>query len=77
MTGWGKDNGAMVDLYHKESDPSIKRELIQGMFIQQNAKGLIQLAREEKDPDLKKRIVSQLALIHSKESTEYMMEILK
>jgi hypothetical protein len=77
MTGGGHDGNALVELYRKESDPSIKRDLIQGLFLQQNARGLIQLAREEKDPDLKRRIVSQLALIHSKESTEYMMEILK
>jgi len=77
MTGGGRDPNALMDLYRNESDASIKREIIQGLFIQQNAKGLIQLARQEKDPDLKKRIVSQLALIHSKESTEYMLEILK
>jgi hypothetical protein len=77
MTGWGRDPNALVDLYGHESDASIKRELIQSLFLQQNAKGLIQIARTEKDPELKKHIVSQLALIHSKESSEYMMEILK
>lgn len=77
LTGWGKDNGAMVGLYDKESDPATKRELIQGMFLQQNAKGLVELARREKNPELKKDIVQQLSLMHSKEATDYMMELLK
>ncbi len=77
LTGWGKDSGAMADLYRNEPDPAVKRELIQGMFLQQNAKGLVELARRETNPDLKRDIVQQLSLIHSKEATDYMMEILK
>jgi hypothetical protein len=45
--------------------------------MQQNAKGLVDLARSETNPEMKKAIVSKLALIHSKESTDYMLEILK
>lgn len=77
LTGWGKDSGALIDMYRKESDDSIKRELIKGMFLQQNAKGLVELARSEKNPELKRDIVSQLALIQSKDATDYMLEILK
>ncbi len=77
LTGWGKDSGEMTSLYRNESDPSIKHEIVQAMFIQQNAKGLIELARQEKNAELKREIIQQLSLIHSKEATDYMMEILK
>ena len=77
LTGSGNDSGALLSLYRAESDESVKRELIRGMFLQQNAKSLVELARAEKNPELKREIVQQLSLIHSKEATDYLMEILK
>lgn len=77
LTGWGKDSGEMANLYRSETDGGLKRALVNGMFLQGNAKGLVEIARQEKDPELKREIVSKLALMHSKESTDYMMEILK
>jgi tetratricopeptide (TPR) repeat protein len=66
----------LANMYRTETDSSIKRELIKGLFLQQNAHALIELSRQEKDPELKREIVSQLSLIHSKEATDYFMEIL-
>ena len=77
LTGSGNDSGALLSLYRAESDESVKRELIRGMFLQQNAKSLIELARVEKNPELKREIVQQLSLIHSKDVTDYLLEILK
>jgi HEAT repeat protein len=77
LTGWGKDSGEMANLYRSETDPQLKREVINGLFLEGNAKVLVELARQEKDPELKRDMISHLALIHSKESTDYMMEILK
>jgi len=37
---------------------------------------LIELARAEKDPGLKQSLVQQLSVMHSKEATDYMLEIL-
>jgi hypothetical protein len=67
----------MANLYRSETDPQLKREVINGLFLEGNAKVLVELARQEKDPELKRDMISHLALIHSKESTDYMMEILK
>ena len=47
------------------------------LFIQQNGKAIVQLARSEKDPHMKQEIVQKMALIHSKETTDYMLEVLK
>ncbi len=67
---------ALIAMYGSESDPSIKREIINALFIQQDAKPLIELARKEQDPALKRELVSRLAHMKSKEATDYMMEIL-
>ena len=77
LTGWGKDSGVVVDLYRRESDETVKRELIRSLFLQNNAKGLVELARQEKNPELRRDIVQQLSLMHSKEATDYMLELLK
>jgi hypothetical protein len=36
----------------------------------------VALARSEKDPAARKKIVSQLAVMHNKEATDYMLELL-
>ena len=49
---------------------------VNALFLQQDPKPLIELARKETDPGLKKDIVSRLSMMKSKEATDYMMEIL-
>jgi DNA helicase TIP49 (TBP-interacting protein) len=44
--------------------------------MQGNTKSLIQIARQEKDMSLKRDAVQKLSLMHSKESTGFMMELL-
>jgi DNA helicase TIP49 (TBP-interacting protein) len=44
--------------------------------LQGNTKSLIQIARQEKDMSLKRDAVQKLSLMHSKESTDFMMELL-
>ncbi len=73
-------NGAgdvLVSIYHADQDSTVRDAILNALFIQQNGKALVDLARNEHDPEMKKRIISKLALIHSKESTDYMLEILK
>ncbi len=77
LTTRGGEGGTLAALYRSESDTAIKRELIRGLFLQQNARALVDLARQESNPELKREIVQQLSLIHSKDATDYLMEILK
>lgn len=63
-------------IYASDSDKGVKREALKAMFIQQDAKGLIEIARKETDPELKQYAIKRLSLIPSKETTEFMMEIL-
>jgi len=71
----GKTADALAGFY-ASGDEGVKKAVIQGLFIQGNAKKLIELARAETNPALKKQIVQQLSVMGSKDSTEYMMEIL-
>jgi HEAT repeat protein len=74
------DNGrgdVLVSIYHSDQDRTIREAILNALFIQQNGKALVDLARNEQDPQMKKEIISKLAMVHSKESTDYMLEILK
>lgn len=73
----GKQTGdALVALYAADKDPGVRQEVLQAFFLQGNAKALIEVARKETDPALRKRAVEKLSLIGSKESTDFLLEIL-
>ncbi len=72
------DSGkALQEIYSKETDHSVKAEVLNAYFLQGNAKALVAIARAEKDPELKKTAVSKLSLMNSKEGTDYLMELLQ
>jgi hypothetical protein len=72
------DSGkALQEIYGKETDHTLKEEVLNAYFLQGNAKALVAIARSEKDPELKKTAVSKLTLMHSKEGTDYLMELLQ
>ena len=68
---------ALVSIYKSDIQMETRRAVINALFIQHNAKALVDLARPEKDPSLKKEIVSKLSLMKSPEATDYMLELLK
>jgi len=74
--GESKSGEALVTMYASEKEPDIKKEIIQALFVQQNAKALVDIARKETDREMKKQAVQKLSLMNSKEGTEYLMEIL-
>jgi HEAT repeat protein len=77
LLGTPRTGETLVALYRSDPDPGIRREAIQGLFLQGNATALVQLARAEKDPALRKELVSKLSLMNTKEAVDYMMELLK
>jgi HEAT repeat protein len=68
---------ALQTIYSKETDRGLKEEVLNAYFLQGNAPALVAIARSEKDPELKKTAVSKLSLMHSKEATDYLMELLQ
>jgi hypothetical protein len=67
----------LLQLYSSESDPKAKKAVIDGLFMHNDAKALVDLARKESDTAMKRSIVERLSMMHSKEATDYMMELLK
>ena len=68
---------ALASIYASDSTPDVRKAVVNALFIQNNAKQLVDLARAEKSPEMKKEIVSKLSLMKSKEATDYLMELLK
>jgi HEAT repeat protein len=77
LMGAGKTGQALVDIYNGDKDVSVRKAVLEGLFIQNNAEALVALARKESDPDMKRAIVEKLSLIRSKVATDYLMELLK
>jgi len=74
----GKDaSGALQTIYNKETDRSLKEEVLNAYFLEGNSSALVAIAKSEKDPGLRKKAVEKLSLIGDKTSTDYMMEILQ
>jgi thioredoxin-like negative regulator of GroEL len=67
---------ALVATYKKNADPETRKAVAQALFLAGDSHDLVELARAEKDPGLKQSLVQQLSLMHSKEATDYMLEIL-
>jgi HEAT repeat protein len=76
LMGGEHTGAALVSMYSSESDPAVRDDIVNALFIQGNAKGLVALARKESNPEMKKAIVSKLAVMGSKDATEYLMELL-
>jgi hypothetical protein len=76
MGGNGRGD-VLVSIYQSDPDTEVRLAVLNSLFLQQNGKALVDLARAEKDPHMKEEIVKKMSLVHSKEVTDYMMEILK
>ena len=68
---------ALQAIYAKETDRDTRAEVLNAFFLQNNAAALVAVARTEKDQELKREAVQKLSLMHSKEATDYLMELLK
>ena len=67
----------LMSIYKSDRDIEVRRSVLQALFLQQNGKALVELARAEKDPQMKQEIFKKMSLVQSKEVTDYMIEILK
>jgi hypothetical protein len=66
----------LLSIYSKSSDEESKKAVTDALFVAGDAHDLVALARNEKDPAARKNIVGKLAIMHSKEATDYMLELL-
>jgi len=77
IMGSRQTGAALVEIYNTDRTPEIRKAVITGLFQQDNADALIELARKEQDVEMKKEIFSKLSVMsHNPAVTKYMMEIL-
>jgi len=76
VMGRNKTGTALVALYAQETNADNKKSIINALFIQNNAPALVDIVRKESDVNMKKTIIQQLSVMHSKEATDYLMEML-
>jgi len=72
-----KTGDALVQIYKADKDQGVKKAVVTALYMQRNAKALVDLARQEGDLTMKKEIVSRLSTMKEKEATDYMLELLK
>ena len=75
--GNADERDLLAGIYRTSTDVAVKRTVMNTLFMQRNAKGLVDLARGEKDPQMKKEIVSKLSVMKAPEATDYLLELLK
>jgi tetratricopeptide (TPR) repeat protein len=76
MFGGAEDKKLLSDVYTVSKDRDVKERVVDGLFIQGDARALVGLARKETDPELRKRIVERLSRMKAKEATDYMLELI-
>lgn len=77
MVGREKTGTALRDMYATESTAEGKRAIVQALHAQNDAEGLVALARAENDPKQKEYIVRRLStMTKSKVALDYLMELL-
>jgi thioredoxin-like negative regulator of GroEL len=67
---------ALVAIYKRNPDLETRKAVAQALFVAGDSHDLVELARAEKDPAVKQSLVQQLSVMHNKEATDYMLEIL-
>jgi HEAT repeat protein len=78
LMGSSRTGDAIKAIYQSDSSPEIRKEAINALFLQDNGRVLVELARAEKDPQMKKEMVAKMSIMSkSKEVTDYLLELLK
>jgi len=70
-----KSSAALRSIYSSSSDASVRKAVLEALFIQQNARALIDLYRTEKDREVRREIVRYLSLMESEEAIQFMSKI--
>jgi HEAT repeat protein len=78
LMGASRTGDAIKSIYQSDTAPEIRREAINALFLQNNGRVLVELARAEKDAQMKKEMVAKMSVMSkSKEVTDYLLELLK
>lgn len=77
ITGGAAAAAALKQIYLDNADAKTKEAVIHALFIQGNARVLIELFRAERDRGLRREIVHKLSLMNNDEATELLLKMLE
>jgi len=78
LMGSKRTGDAIKTIYQSDSSPEIRKECINALFLSNDGKTMVELARAEKDPLMKKELVQKMSIMgKNKDIADYMMELLK
>ncbi|HEY2391352.1 MAG TPA: tetratricopeptide repeat protein [Candidatus Angelobacter sp.] len=74
----GGEEGMVVltKLYGSQADLSVKKKVINALFLRGAGREMVALARKETNPELKRELIQKMSIMNSPEISDYMMEIL-
>lgn len=75
VTSPAKSGDALRSLYSGTGDAGVRRAVIDALFVQSNAKALIEIFRAEKDREMRREIVQRLSMMRSEEATQFLEKI--
>ena len=76
--GSSRTGDAIKAIYQSDSSPEIRKEAINALFLQNNGRVMVELARAEKDPAMRKEFVARMAnMSKSKEVIDYLAQMLR
>jgi HEAT repeat protein len=67
---------ALVALYGAETDPAVRRAVLDAFTAQGNCPALLKIARAEKDTSMRRTLVERLGVMECKEATDFLLDIL-
>ena len=76
LVGGDESLAALTKVYNSQADLSMKKKVINALFLHGAGKEMVALARKETNPELKRSLIQKMSLMSSPEITDYMMEIL-
>jgi hypothetical protein len=76
LVGGDESLTTLTRLYGTQTDLSLKKKVINALFLHGAGKEMVVLAKKETNPEMKRELIQKMSLMNSPEITEYMMEIL-
>jgi hypothetical protein len=76
LVGGDESLAALTKVYSSQADLSVKKKVVNALFLHGAGKEMVALARKETNPELKKALIQKMSLMSSPEISDYMMEIL-
>ncbi len=72
-----KASALLLEIYWQPGQTAeVKKSVIDGLLIQGNATGLIDIAKKETDATLRKEAITRLSIMKSKEATDFLLELI-